>query len=209
METLNQRIIGLIGAFDSNGVYGIGSHLPWGNEKGGSKIKLDMARFKYVTKEVAPPKKQNVLIVGRGTAEAMGFRPLPGRYMIVLSQTLKEEILNTDLPEGKKIAVARNVQQAVERALQYEDCGNIYFAGGYEVWLQALKSGLCTHAFITEVICDCLAKSPFQGELRRAPEMVRDATYQHHYLEPDKPEEIEDSWDENPVQLKFMTFKKK
>jgi dihydrofolate reductase len=202
---MEKRMIGIIGAFDQNGVYGIGPHLPWGDEKGRSKIRFDMGRFVEVTKKTAQEGKQNVLVIGKGTAEAMGFRPLPERRMIVLSQTLVENAVNVNLPEGKKIAIAKNVQQAVDRALSYEDCGNIFFAGGYEVWLQALKSDLCTNAFITVVKCDAVMKSPHMGDIRKAPEMILHQTFVGMECESIP---LSDTWDDQIIDLEFHNYKK-
>lgn len=200
-------MIGIIGAFDEYGLYGIGPHMPWGKEDGKSALKLDEGRFIAVTKDSAPEGRTNTLVVGRGTAEAMGMRPLAKRRTIILSQTLDERRLNEGLPEGSKLFVARNAQQAVSRALSWSDAGHIFFAGGYEVWLQGLKSGLCTHAFITIVKCNALKRSTFTGEPRYAPEMTLDETFVG-MKQPENLPPLEDVWEDRSVELEFRNYMK-
>lgn len=200
-------MIGPIGAFDQNGVFGIGSHLPWGDEQGRSAIRLDMGRVVEVTrKRILADGKQNVLVMGRGTIESMGWRALPGRRTIILSQTLNEREVNANLPEGKTFAVERNASQAVSRALEYEDCGHIFFFGGEYVWLQALKSDLCNAAFITVVNCDSVPMSMHkEGEVRRLPEMLLDTTFtdmnREHIV-------VKDTWGDISVELEFRNYMK-
>lgn len=200
-------MIGPIGAFDKNGVFGIGPHLPWGDEQGRSAIKIDMARVVEVTrKTILAEGKQNVLVMGRGTIESMGWRALPGRRTIILSQTLDEQKVNADRPEGKTFAVARNASQAVTRALEYDDCGHIFFFGGENVWLEALKSNLCNAAFITVVNCNSVTMSlQKEGEVRRLPEMLLDTTFTDMNCERVR---VEDMWGDVSVELEFRNYMK-
>ncbi len=203
---MENRIIGIVGAFDQNGVYGIGPHLPWGDETGRSLLKLDMGRFVEVTRKSAPEGKRNVLVIGRGTAEAMGMSPLPGRNMTVISNTLNEAEINKDRPKEKQIAVAKNTTEAIERALKHEDCGNIFFGGGYDVWLQALKSNVCTHVFTTVVMCDAAKMSLHQGAIRKAPEMTSHETFAGMFI---KSVDVSDTWGQQEVILKFHNYSRR
>ncbi len=204
---MQKRMIGPIGAFDKNGVFGIGLHLPWGNEQGRSAIRLDMERVVEVTRKTIPAEgKQNVLVMGRGTIESMGWRALPGRRIIILSQTLDEREVNAGRAEGKTFAVARNASQAVTRALEYDDCGHIFFFGGESVWLEALKSDLCNAAFITVVSCDSVPMSMHkEGNVRRLPEMLLDTTFTDMNCERIS---VEDIWGDVPVELEFRNYMK-
>jgi dihydrofolate reductase len=203
---MNDRIIALIGAFDENGTYGIGNFLPWAAANGRSMLQVDMKNFVDKTRS-APEGKQNVIVVGRGSFEAMGSRPLPGRRMIVLSQTLDEHIVNATLSPEKHIAVARNCSQAIDCAVAYHDCGNIFFGGGETVWLEALKSNLCNTAFITHIHCDTVAISIHkEGLVRRLPEMLKDETFVN--MRQNTPNIHQDSIDGKPVSLEFVTYKK-
>ena len=201
---MKDRIIAPIGAFDKNGVFGIGNFLPWSSENGRSMLQIDMKKFVERTKS-APEGKQNVLVVGRGSFEAMGSRPLPGRRMIVLSQTLDERTVNVALPPERHIAVARNCSQAVDRAVTYHDCGNIFFGGGETVWLEALKSDLCNAAFITHVHCDTVAISVHkEGLIRRLPEMLKDETFVN--MRHITPSIHQDSLNGRRVSLEFVIY---
>ena len=204
---MQKRMIGPIGAFDQNGVFGIGLHLPWGNEQGRSAIKLDMGRVVEVTRKTIPAEgKQNVLVMGRGTAESMGWRALPDRRTIILSQTLDEREVNANLPKGKTFAVERNASQAVSRALEYDDCGHIFFFGGESVWLEALKSNLCNAAFITVIKCDSVPMSMHKkGNVRRLPEMLLDTTFTDMNCERIL---VEDMWGDIAVELEFRNYMK-
>jgi dihydrofolate reductase len=201
---MEKRTIGIVGAFDRNGVYGIGPHLPWAGGDGRSLLKLDMARFVEITRRTVPLEgKQNVLVVGRGTMKAMDWHPLPGRHTIILSQTLTKDDIRAKIPSGKHVGLARNVQQAIDEALKLPDCGNILFGGGYDVWLQALKSGMCTHAFITVAMCDSVAMSAHQGEVRRAAEILDHATFPNMKVEGFQ---VSDIWGEQDIELEFRNY---
>jgi dihydrofolate reductase len=202
-----KRKIGIIGAFDENGTFGIGSFLPWGSETGRSLLPKDMKEFVSVTKTPPEDGLKNVLVVGRKSFEAMGSRPLPGRYMVVLSQTLNEREVNTNLPDDKKIAVERNTTQAIDRALSFKDCGHIFFGGGETIWLEALKSGRCNTAHITHVICDSVARSIHKdGEIRRLPEMLGPTIYENAGMVMQPPKFDTDLWSEENINLIFETY---
>jgi dihydrofolate reductase len=200
------QLIGPIGAFDENGVFGIGLNLPWGGPDGRSLLKLDMKRFVQVTRDtVRAPEKQNVLIVGKNTAKSFGWNPLPKRRMVIVSQTLDENELNAGRDDAKKVAVARNVTQAIERAQQYPDCGHIFLGGGETVWLEGIGSGLCNAAFITVAKCDALTLTAHEGDLRKMPHMLLHDTYPGFDLDVTM---IEDAWRQTPVQLEFRNYMK-
>jgi dihydrofolate reductase len=204
---MKNRMIGVLGAFDKYGLYGIGPHIPWGTPEGRSHLKLDMGRFVLVSRTSAPKGMRNTLIVGRDTAEAMGMHPLPGRRMIILSRTLDESMLNGNPTRtgDNQLYVARNAQQAVERACSFEDGGHVFFAGGYEVWLQGLTSGFCTHAFITVVKTDARKHSTFTGEPKYAPEMLHDETFVGMKRSEDLPS-ADDIWKDMRVELEFRNY---
>lgn len=198
------RMIAVMGAFDENGVYGIGPHMPWEDERGRSGIRYDMGRFVLITKDIAPKGKKNVLVVGRSTAEAMKMLPLPGRYMFVLSRTLKEEEVNAGRGKNEKLYIVRNALHAIEAARALEDSGHVIFAGGREVWIQALQSGICTHAFTTVVKCNAVERSLYKGEIREAPEMLRGETFCGMKLECST--SMVDTWGDKEVELEFRNY---
>jgi dihydrofolate reductase len=197
-------MIAVVGAFDENGVYGIGSHMPWEDENGRSGIRYDTGRFLYITRETAPQGKRNVLIAGRRTAETLGMRPLPGRRMVVVSRTLHEDEVNAGRGEEESITVAHGLSAAMEKALAFEDCGHVFFIGGYEVWQRALAFQLCTHAFITVIRCNTVARSIYKGDCHRAPDMLLAATFGGMDLVDSVT--IVDSWGESEVELEFRNY---
>lgn len=201
---MNPQMIAVVGAFDENGVYGIGPHMPWENEKGKSSLQYDAGRFVLVTKGTAPKGKKNVVIVGRSTAEAMKMLPLPDRYMFVLSRTLEEEDVNAGRGKNEKLYIVRNALHAIEAARALGDSGHVIFAGGREVWLQALQSGICTHAFTTVVKCNSAKHSHYQGEIHRVPEILDDATFVSMRLE--ESIAISDYWGNKEVELEFRNY---
>jgi dihydrofolate reductase len=95
----------------ANRVIGDGNRLPW-------RLPEDLARFKRLT-------MGGTLILGRKTYESIG-RPLPGRKMVVVSRQPGYA------PEG--VLVARSIAEALDRAGE----GNVWIAGGAEIYRQAL-----------------------------------------------------------------------
>jgi dihydrofolate reductase len=100
-----------IAAMASNRVIGDGNRLPW-------RLPEDLARFKRLT-------MGGTLILGRKTYESIG-RPLPGRKTVVVSRQPGYA------PE--EVTVARSIAEALERAGE----GNVWIAGGAEIYRQAL-----------------------------------------------------------------------
>jgi dihydrofolate reductase len=204
---MSDRLIAPIAGIDQNGVFGIGSYLPWSNETGRSAIKLDMGRLVLITRNTLfAPDTKNILIMGRGTFDSIGKRSLPGRRTVVVSQTLTEHEVNLGRADEDRIAIAQNIPQAVARALQFKDCGHIFLFGGETVWLEGLKSGLCNAAFITIVMCDSVAMSPHKnGLVRRLPELLRDETFTGMVCERVP---MTDMWGAAEVQLEFCNYTK-
>ncbi|MEJ2086187.1 MAG: dihydrofolate reductase [Acidobacteriota bacterium] len=106
--------LSIIAAIASNGVIGRGNDLPW-------HLSEDLKRFKRLT-------MGHHLIMGRKTFESIG-RPLPGRFMIVISRQERP------LPEG--VQLADSLEAAVGMASdQGED--EAFVAGGAEIYALAL-----------------------------------------------------------------------
>lgn len=202
---MNTRLIAPIAGFDENGVYGIGPHLPWGREDGRSAIKLDMGRVVQVTRDTLLAEgKKNILVMGRKTIESMGWRSLPKRRTIVVSQTVDEKEVNANRSPEDRIAVALNTRQAIDRALELEDCGHIFLFGGETVWLEGLTGNLCNAAFITVVKCDSVALSLHkEGDVRKLPHMLLDETFTGMNCETTP---MKDMWGETEVNLEFRNY---
>ena len=105
------RAISAIAAMAANRVIGDRDRLPW-------RLPEDLARFKRLT-------MGGTLLLGRKTYESIG-RPLPGRTTVVVSRQPGYA------PEG--VLVAGSIDLALERAGE----GNVWIAGGAEIYRQAL-----------------------------------------------------------------------
>ena len=118
----NNREIGLIVARSENNVIGKGGRIPW-------DIEGELSQFKELT-------MGNAVVMGRRTYEEIGH-PLPGRRIIVVSGSSKYE--------GDNICTVRSVEQAIKAAAGV----NVYFAGGYGIYRDALP--LVDVMYITEI----------------------------------------------------------
>jgi len=118
----NKREIGLIVARSENNVIGKGGRIPW-------DIEGELSQFKELT-------MGNAVVMGRRTYEEIGH-PLPGRRIIVVSGSSKYE--------GDNICTVRSVEEAIEAAAGV----NVYFAGGYGIYRDALP--LVDVMYITEI----------------------------------------------------------
>ncbi|MET7277487.1 dihydrofolate reductase [Kribbella sp. NPDC005582] len=99
----------LIAAVGANGVIGRDNDLPW-------RIREDLQHFKQLT-------LGHTLVMGRKTYDSIG-RPLPGRRTVVVTRQ----------PDWSADGV--DVVHTLEEALK--DDGDLYVAGGGEIYRQAL-----------------------------------------------------------------------
>lgn len=121
-----KRMTGLIVARSINNVIGKNGVIPW-------KIEGEQKQFKELT-------TGNVVIMGRKTYEEIG-RPLPNRKTIVISKSKTFE--------GENLSTEPSVKDAVILARKLYGNLNIFIAGGYEVYKEALP--LVDVMYITEV----------------------------------------------------------
>ena len=103
-------MITIIAALSKNGVIGHQNRLPW-------HLPEDLKRFRAYT-------TGNTVIMGRRTFESIG-RPLPGRRTVVVSRQRRS------IP-GVEVA------GSLEEALALPHSGEIYIAGGAEIYRQAI-----------------------------------------------------------------------
>ncbi len=96
-------MVAMIAAVSENGVIGHNNSLPW-------RLSSDLRRFRALT-------MGHHLIVGRRTFESIG-RPLPGRFMVVLSRDADYR------PAGVQVA------NSLERALALASVDDQPFIGG-------------------------------------------------------------------------------
>ena len=115
-------MIGLIVARSKNNVIGRNGEIPW-------KIKGEQKFFKELT-------TGNIVVMGRKSYEEIGH-PLPNRQNIIVSKTMKYECENL-------ITVS-----SLAEALALADNSNIYIAGGYGLYKEAIP--FVDVMYITEV----------------------------------------------------------
>lgn len=99
-------------AMASNRCIGKDNTLPW-------RLPADLKRFKQLT-------MGHTLVMGRKTYESIG-RPLPGRTMVVLTRQ------KDYAPEGVRVA------HSLEQALELARGGEVFIAGGADLYQQTLE----------------------------------------------------------------------
>lgn len=104
-------MIGLIVARSKNNVIGRNGEIPW-------KIKGEQKFFKELT-------IGNIVVMGRKSYEEIGH-PLPNRQNIIVSKTMKYE--------GENLITVSSLAEA----LALSDNSNIYIAGGYGIYKEAI-----------------------------------------------------------------------
>lgn len=115
-------MIGLIVARSKNNVIGRNGEIPW-------QIKGEQKLFKELT-------TGNIVVMGRKSYEEIGH-PLPNRQNIIISRTMKYE--------GENLITVSSLAEALTLA----DNSNIYIAGGYGLYKEAIP--LVDEMYITEV----------------------------------------------------------
>jgi dihydrofolate reductase len=150
MADMSLPPIHLIVAITNQGGIGRKGKLPF-------RIPEDMEYFKNITTVTRDPLKKNCCIMGRKTYESIPpkFRPLPGRFTIVLSRNSADtkSVLGID---GNDVAVCKSLVDAVEMAKTMQSCiETIFICGGADVYSQCLGSTVkCSKLYITTVDSD-------------------------------------------------------
>ena len=116
----------IIAARSRNNVIGRNGMIPW-------RIKGEQKQFRELT-------TGNVVIMGRRSYEEIGH-PLPDRMNIIVSGTI--------VLDGENIVSARSLGEALEKAEKYAPGRDIYIAGGYGLFREALP--IADKLFLTEV----------------------------------------------------------
>jgi dihydrofolate reductase len=125
-------IISIIAAQSKNGVIGNKGRIPW-------ICKEDMKFFKEKT-------MGHPVIMGRKTFDSFPekFRPLPGRFHVVLTRDRALHGMTTDHPDGP-IYVG-----SLEEAIDYVDemANEIFIIGGEEIYKEAIDRELVDRMYI-------------------------------------------------------------
>lgn len=127
----------MIMACTIDGGIGIGNKLPW-------NIPTEMKKFREITTSTSRDGKMNAVIMGRGTWESMGKKPLKNRLNIVLSSTL-------DSTTNGAI-VRKSISDALIECRLY-NTESIFIIGGANIYNEFLKkSSSNMHPYILEKI---------------------------------------------------------
>ena len=115
----------IIAAMANNRVIGKNNSLPW-------SFPQDLKRFKTLTKGFP-------CIMGRKTWESLPKKPLPDRFNIIISGTLKKEDLYTteDTEEHRdKIEIFSSLSDAIEHCKGQE---KVFICGGSSIYKEAME----------------------------------------------------------------------
>ncbi|MCA9399191.1 MAG: dihydrofolate reductase [Candidatus Omnitrophica bacterium] len=116
--------------------------LPW-------HLPGELKHFKSVTTKVDDSQKKNAVIMGRKTWESIPekFRPLPGRFNIILSR-------NPDFVSPEGVLVFDNFQRSLE-FLDSSGCRKniekVFVIGGAQIVTEAVKHPLCQKIYLTHL----------------------------------------------------------
>lgn len=123
-------IISLLVAMDERRGIGKDNGLPW-------RLSSDLKRFRELT-------LGHAIVVGRKTFESIG-KPLPGRYMILVTR-------NRDYnPEGCRLEdcqVVHSVEQAIDLARSRGE-SELFICGGAQIFAETLQ--VADRIYLTEV----------------------------------------------------------
>ncbi len=155
---MHKKIAIIAAVSKDHGIYGVGNSLPW------PPLAKDMEMFKRAT-------MGEIVIMGRNTFDSLPekYKPLPHRINIVISKTMEEggHFLNED--HKKTFYVFKSIEEALDFAKTFSG-RDIFFIGGREIWLGAIK--YCNKAFITIVHLDCRIQPIELGPLNFASELL-------------------------------------
>jgi dihydrofolate reductase len=130
----------IVAALDARGGIGKGGKLPW-------NLKGDLAHFRVLTLGERSDGKRNAVIMGRRTWESLPpkFRPLPGRFNIVLSRTPGFSMEGSALPG----MVASGLGPALLAAASAG--GETFVIGGARVFSEAIVHPECNRLYLTRI----------------------------------------------------------
>ncbi|MFA4819212.1 MAG: dihydrofolate reductase [Patescibacteria group bacterium] len=129
----------IIAAIDKKNGLGKAGKLAW-------HFKGDLEHFKDITTRPVAPGKQNAVIMGSVTWYSLpeSVRPLADRTNIVLN--FARDIV---LPTG--VLLATSLDEAIAKAAELPNVGEIFIIGGASVYKQAISHPKCTKLYLTQI----------------------------------------------------------
>lgn len=104
------------------------------------KIKEDMKQFKKLTSYTENQNKKNMIIMGRKTAELVGF--LPDRHNVFIS---------SQGIEMDDFIRCTSVIEALELANKLDDVESIFVIGGGSIYRETINSPLLKYLYVTQI----------------------------------------------------------
>lgn len=126
---MKNRTVGLIAAVTINGAIGRNGGLAF-------SVSDDLKYFRRMT-------EGHVVIMGRGTFESMGARPLKNRVNYVVSSQSGEGT------EG--VEYVPSVEEALERSAKEHPDKGVWIIGGGQVYRYCMDRGLVDRLYITQI----------------------------------------------------------
>lgn len=124
---------------NQNGI-GLNGKLPWKNES-------DMKFFRFITKNVNDPNKQNAIVMGRRTYESINSKPLPNRKNVVITKNTYDDL--------DSYITLDSALDALESDVSIE---NIFVIGGEQLYREAIYNDKCKGIYLnrihTDIECD-------------------------------------------------------
>jgi len=129
-------MIFIIVAVEKNNGIGLKNHLPW-------KLPKEMKYFSDTTKKTEDPAKQNMVIMGRSTWEALGpkYQPLPERRNVVLTRQ--------DDYQAEGAEICHSLDEAINKADQSTE--KIFIIGGGKVFEEAINHPKLAGIYLTRL----------------------------------------------------------
>lgn len=158
----------IIAAVDQNMGIGKDGHLPW-------YLPEDMKYFSKITKHTDHEGQQNAVIMGYNTWKSLPdkFKPLPGRFNVVLSYDL-----DVDLPEG--VLLFGSLDEALTALDSSKKIDQAFIIGGGKLYSEAILHDNLERLYLTRIEgnfdCDTFfpEEIPDEFEVISATEILED-----------------------------------
>ena len=145
MESPNVVMKLVVAVCEGNGI-GKNNTLPW-------RLKSELAHFARLTKSTKDASKQNAVIMGRKTWQSIPerFRPLKGRFNVVLSSRPQTEISTSK----DSVVVCKSFaegMQCIEDLAEDNNIESCWVIGGSSVYAEAMKHSTLKKIYLTQIL---------------------------------------------------------
>lgn len=118
------------------GGIGFQNQLPW-------KCPEDLRHFRQLTTTVQNPQKRNAIIMGRKTWDSLTTKPLPGRWNVVISQTVTVTSPDT--------MVYTSLDKALDSLSYLSNVESIFVIGGSRLYKESIQHPQCQTLHLTQI----------------------------------------------------------